>query len=120
MVKDKTSKTQSFNLQDAIELLAELVKFRPRTLFCIIDNIYLLDDQSDRDFAVLFEKFINAISPEDAIITEPPLRTCYPTDAHSDMLVALVNAGRADKVKFDAQTEDEAGDNDEQLDYFGI
>lgn len=107
-------------VQETIGLLGELIKLRPRPLFCIIDNIFLLDDQSNKAHTALLRQFIDVIAPEDAIVAEHPIRTCFTTDAHSTILVELLNAARAVRIEFQTQTDDVEGEDDHDLDDLGF
>ncbi|KAH8805261.1 hypothetical protein F5884DRAFT_443330 [Xylogone sp. PMI_703] len=108
------------SVRETISLLGELIKLRPRPMFCIIDNIFLLDDQSNKAHTALLRQFVDIVAPEDAIVAQPPIRTCFTTDAHSTILVELWNAARAVKIEFQTQTDDVKGEDDHHLDDLGF
>lgn len=78
----------------------------PQPLFCILDNLQLLENPTDVQQTLNLRQLIDILAPETAITASRPIRTSFTSNGHSVLLAALHRADRAFKLDY----EDESGD----------
>ncbi|KGO51324.1 hypothetical protein PEX2_008910 [Penicillium expansum] len=107
------------SVPEVLQLILDIRVLGPRVVYGFIDNIQVLEDQSDQDYTQDFLRTIatlcrlgrGAPRPDCAIVREDEgvtlgTRMCFTTDGYVDGLAQASERQLLDKVEFDLETND--------------
>jgi hypothetical protein len=108
----------TLSVPEALQLILDIRSLGPRVVYGFVDNIQVLEDQSDQDYTQNFLTTIatlcrlgrRAPRPDCATMREEGValgtKICFTTDGYVDGLAQASELQLLDKVEFDLETND--------------
>ncbi|KAJ5658518.1 uncharacterized protein N7484_002167 [Penicillium longicatenatum] len=109
----------TLSVPETLQLMLDVQSLAPRVVYGFIDNIQVLEDQSDQDYTQDFLRTIATLCrlgrkdphSNSAIVQEDEgmalgTRICFTTDGYVDGLAQASELQLLDKVEFDLETDD--------------